>query len=179
MSCSQFIRLHGHQGTAKIKRLTIPPIQSRRSLMKIPFLDLKSQYNEYKESALSAIMQVIDDQSFVLGPHVASFEQCLGNYLKLPPTIGVSSGTDALLISLMALNIGPGDEVVIPALSFFATAGVVARLGARPIFADINPETFNLETDELNAVLNHRTKVVIPVHLFGQIARLDIRGVGC
>ena len=103
----------------------------------IPILDLKAQLASYRERALQAMTEVMDSQYFILGPKVAAFESALGEWLALPPVIGVSSGTDALLVALMALDIGPGDEVIIPAKSFFATAGVVARLGATPVFVDV------------------------------------------
>ncbi len=140
--------------------------------MDIPILDLKAQLASYREAALAAIERVVDDQSFILGAEVKAFEAALARHLGVPECVGVSSGTDALLVALMALDIGPGDEVVTTPFSFFATAGVVARLGARPVFADIDPATFNLDEAGVRGALSERTKAVIPVHLFGQIADL-------
>ncbi|MAD61443.1 MAG: transcriptional regulator [Myxococcales bacterium] len=138
----------------------------------IPILDLKAQLASYRERALQAMTEVMDSQYFILGPKVAAFESALGEWLALPPVIGVSSGTDALLVALMALDIGPGDEVIIPAKSFFATAGVVARLGATPVFVDVDPETFNVTEAMVKPAITERTKAIIPVHLFGQCADL-------
>ena len=138
----------------------------------IPILDLKAQLASYRERALQAITEVMDSQYFILGPKVASFENELGEWLELPPAIGVSSGTDALLVALMALDVGPGDEVIIPAKSFFATAGVVARLGATPVFVDVDPKTFNVTEALVRPAITERTKAIIPVHLFGQSADL-------
>ncbi len=138
----------------------------------IPILDLKAQLASYRERALQAMTEVMDSQYFILGPKVAAFESALGEWLDLPPVIGVSSGTDALLVALMALDIGPGDEVIIPAKSFFATAGVVARLGATPVFVDIDPQTFNVTEELVRPAITERTKAIIPVHLFGQSADL-------
>ena len=138
----------------------------------IPILDLKAQLKSYRTRALQAISEVVDSQYFILGPKVTEFEHALGTWLDLPPVIGVSSGTDALLVALMALDIGPGDEVIIPAKSFFATAGVVARLGATPVFVDVDPKTYNITEDLVRPAITERTKAIIPVHLFGQTADL-------
>lgn len=138
----------------------------------IPILDLKAQLASYRERALQAMTEVMDSQYFILGPKVADFERSLGEWLGLSPAVGVSSGTDALLVALMALEIGPGDEVIIPAKSFFATAGVVARLGATPVFVDVDPLTFNVNEEQVTAAITPKTKAIIPVHLFGQTADL-------
>lgn len=138
----------------------------------IPILDLKAQLQSYRARALQAMTEVMDSQYFILGPKVADFERGLGDWLGLPPAVGVSSGTDALLVALMALEIGPGDEVIIPAKSFFATAGVVARLGAKPVFVDVDPQTYNLTEALVRPAITERTKAIIPVHLFGQAADL-------
>jgi len=116
--------------------------------------------------------EVMDSQYFILGPRVAEFEHALRTWLGLPPAVGVSSGTDALLVALMALEVGPGDEVIIPAKSFFATAGVVARLGATPVFVDVDPQTYNLTEALVRPAITDRTRAIIPVHLFGQTADL-------
>lgn len=138
----------------------------------VPLLDLKAQNDPLREDIRLAIDRVISSQRFVLGPEVEALERELAAYCGAEYAIGVSSGTDALLVALMAIGVGPGDEVVVPAFTFFATAGVVQRLGATPVFADIDPATFNLRIDGLEARFTPRTKAVIPVHLFGQMADL-------
>ena len=137
-----------------------------------PILDLKAQLQSYRQNALEEIIEVMDQQAFILGPKVKAFENELGQFLNLPPVVGVSSGTDALLVALMALNIGVGDEVIVPAKSFFATAGVVSRLGATPVFIDVDPHTFNIREEEVRAAITSKTKAIIPVHLFGQMSDL-------
>ncbi|MCB9541813.1 MAG: DegT/DnrJ/EryC1/StrS family aminotransferase [bacterium] len=146
---------------------------SRSSEPEIPILDLPAQLAQYRDAALEAITRVIDAQALILGEEVDTFERELARDLDLPHAIGVSSGTDALLVALMALDIGPGDEVVTTPFSFFATAGTIARLGARPVFADIDPATFNIDPDALAAAITPRTKALLPVHLFGQLADVD------
>ena len=141
--------------------------------MPVPFLDLKAQLPAYRDAALARITELVDAQQFILGPAVASFEQQLAEYAGTAHAVGVSSGTDALLIALMALGIGPGDEVITTPFTFFATAGVISRLGARPVFADIEPDSFNLDPDRAKAAITDRTAAVIPVHLFGRICALD------
>ncbi len=138
----------------------------------LPILDLKAQLGTYREAALAAIERVVDSQRFILGPEVSGFEAALAASLDVPHAIGVSSGTDALLVALMALEVGPGDEVVTTPFSFFATAGVVARLGAKPVFVDIDPATFNLTEAPVRGALTANTKAIIPVHLFGQACDL-------
>ena len=138
----------------------------------LPILDLKAQLAAYREQAMAAIERVVESQHFILGPEVAAFEGALAAHLELPHAIGVSSGTDALLVAVMALDIGPGDEVLTTPFSFFATAGVVARVGARPVFVDIDPATFNLTEAAVRGAVSPRTKAVIPVHLFGQVCDL-------
>jgi len=140
--------------------------------MQIPILDLKAQLAQYREAALAAITRVVDSQALVLGAEVRDFEADLAAYMGLQHVIGVSSGTDALLVALMALDIGPGDEVVTTPFSFFATAGVVARLGATPRFVDIDPVTFNVGEAGVRAALGSKVRAIIPVHLFGQMADL-------
>lgn len=141
--------------------------------MPIPILDLNAQLQSYRQQALEAIEDVIDSNQFILGPHVTRFERELSDWLQLSPSaVGVSSGTDALLVALMALDLGPGDEVIIPAMSFFATAGVVSRLGATPVFVDIDPQRFNVTQNAVEAAITPKTKAIIPVHLFGQAADL-------
>jgi dTDP-4-amino-4,6-dideoxygalactose transaminase len=140
--------------------------------VRIPMVDLDALHRPLRDELLRAVARCIDGQSFILGEEVASFERAIALYCECPFAIGVSSGTDALLVSLMAIRVGPGDEVVVPAYSFFATAGVVSRLGARPIFVDIDEETCNLDAALLEGGLSSDTKAVIPVHLYGQSAEL-------
>lgn len=140
--------------------------------MKIPMLDLPAQLATFRDEVLAAMTRVVDSQWFIMGPEVTGFEAELAAYAGVDDAVGVSSGTDALLVALMDLGIGPGDEVVTTPFSFFATAGVVARLGATPVFADIDPRTFNLAESTMRAALTSRTRAVIPVHLYGQFCDL-------
>ena len=136
--------------------------------MKVPLLDLKPQYNSLKKELDEAVLRIAESQYFILGPEVETMEKNLCDYLKCEYSIGVSSGTDALLAALMAIDIKPGDEVIVPAYSFFATAGVVVRLNAKPVFTDVDPVTFNIDPLDLENKITSRTKAIIPVHLFGQ-----------
>lgn len=141
--------------------------------MKVPLLDLQAQYATIRAEVREAIDRVCESQSFILGPEVTALEEAIATFCGARVAIGVSSGTDALLMALMALRIGPGDEVLTTPYSFFATVGVIARLGARPVFADIDPTTFNLDTTEALAKMTARTKAIMPVHLFGRCVELD------
>ncbi|MGK9476155.1 DegT/DnrJ/EryC1/StrS family aminotransferase [Melioribacter sp. OK-6-Me] len=141
--------------------------------MKVPLLDLKPQYQSIKEEVDRAIMKVVESQYFILGPEVEALEKEICDYIGAKYAVGVSSGTDALLLSLMALGIKGGDEVILPTYSFFATAGVVARLEATPVFTDIDPITFNIDVKEIERKITSRTKAIIPVHLYGQSAEMD------
>ncbi len=141
--------------------------------MKVPLLDLKPQYHTLKKELDEAVLKVAESQYFILGPQVESFENKTAEYLKANRAIGVSSGTDALLLALMALDIKPGDEVIVPTYSFFATAGVVARLNAVPVFTDVDPVTYNMIPEDFEKKITNKTKAVIPVHLYGQSADMD------
>jgi dTDP-4-amino-4,6-dideoxygalactose transaminase len=141
----------------------------------IPLLDLAAQHQEFASELRGAFDRVLAHGGFILGKEVAAFEEAVAAHLGVPHAIGVSSGTDALLIALMALDVGPGDEVITTPFTFFATAGVVSRLGATPVFADIDPETFNLRPDAVAAKRTDKTKAVIGVDLFGQPC--DIEGL--
>ncbi len=149
-------------------------------MMNVPMLDLRGQYLEMRAEIRRAIDEVCDAQSFTLGPVVERFEKNLAVYCQTKHAVGVSSGTDALLCALMALDVGPGDEVICPSFTFFATAGVVARLNATPVFVDIEPNTFNLDPCKLAAAITKKTKAIIPVHLFGQCAEMEsINEIAC
>jgi len=139
----------------------------------IPLLDLKAQYSTIKDGVLWAIDEVCESQAFALGPAVAKFEENVAAYCGSKFAIGVSSGTDALLISLMALRVGPGDEVITTPFTFFATAGSVVRVGAKPVFVDIDPRSFNIDPGLIEEKITPRTRAIIPVHLFGQIADME------
>lgn len=141
--------------------------------MNVKMLDLQAQYLPIRNEIRRAIDEVCDAQALCLGPAVERFEKHLAEYCGTKHAIGISSGTDAILCALMAIGVGPGDEVLVPSFTFFATAGCVARLGATPIFCDIDPDTFNLDPDDAARRITPRTKAVLPVHLFGQCANMD------
>jgi dTDP-4-amino-4,6-dideoxygalactose transaminase len=141
--------------------------------MQVPLLDLTRQYESIKEGIDGAVMAVLNHCKFINGPEVKKLEEEIASFCGTRYGIGVNSGTDALLVALRACGVGPGDEVVTSTFSFFATAGVISRLGARPVFVDIDPETYNIDVDALEAAVTSKTKVVIPVHLFGQCANMD------
>ena len=141
--------------------------------MAVPLLDLTRQYRPLRDEVRKAIDRVCDSQRFILGAEVDAFEREAAGELGVPHAVGVTSGTDALLAALMALGVGQGDEVIVPTFTFFATAGVVARLGAVPVFVDIDPRDFCLDARLLRDHIGPRTRAIIPVHLFGQSADMD------
>ncbi|HYF03867.1 MAG TPA: DegT/DnrJ/EryC1/StrS family aminotransferase [Patescibacteria group bacterium] len=141
--------------------------------MNVPLLDLRQQYNSLKTELDAALINVAQTQMLVLGPEVDKLECTLAEYCDARHAIGVSSGTDALLMALMALDISAGDEVILPTYSFFATAGVVARLGAVSVFVDSEPVTLNIDPVKIREAITPRTKAIIPVHLYGQAAAMD------
>lgn len=141
--------------------------------MKIPLVDLVEQYHSIKEEMDQAVLSVLGAGQFVLGPNVEALEKEMAAYLDVKHTVGVASGTDALIIALRAIDIGEGDEVLVPAYSFFATAGAVLSVGARPIFVDIDAQTYLLNVKKLERAITSKTKAIIPVHLYGQPADMD------
>lgn len=141
--------------------------------MEIPLLNLKGQYEEIKDEIQAVINDVLDSTRYIMGEHVEELEKEIAGYCDAKYAVGVSSGTDALLLSLKALDIQPGDEVIVPTFTFFATASVVSRIGAIPVFADIDPITYNITPEEIEKNITDKTKAIIPVHLYGQPAEMD------
>jgi dTDP-4-amino-4,6-dideoxygalactose transaminase len=138
--------------------------------MEVSFIDLRRQTDRIRPELARALMEVVDSQQFILGPAVNKVESAIAQKLSSPHAIGVASGSDALLLSLMAANIGPGDEVIVPAFTFFSTASAAARLGARVVFADIDFETFQIDPDDIRRKITPRTRAIMVVHLFGDCA---------
>ena len=139
----------------------------------VPLLDLQAQYAPIRDEVLAAITRVCDSQRFIMGPEIASLERELAALIGVNHAVAVSSGTDAILLALMALGIGPGDEVVTTTYSFFATAGCIARVGAKPVLVDIDPVTCNIDTSAVEAAITPRTRAIMPVHLYGLSADMD------
>jgi dTDP-4-amino-4,6-dideoxygalactose transaminase len=141
--------------------------------MKVPLLDLKAQYKTIKNELDEALIRVAESQYFILGPEVEKLEEAMNDYIGCTVSIGVSSGTDALLVALMGIDLKPGDEVIVPTYSFFATAGVVSRLNAKPVLCDVDPVTFNIDPSKIEELITDKTKAIVPVHLYGQCADMD------
>ena len=141
--------------------------------MNVPLLDLKAQYRAIKADVDAAVAEVMESQHFILGPKVEQCEKAIAQYCRCAIGVGVSSGTDGLLACLMVEGIGPGDEIITTPYTFFATAGVIARVGAVPIFVDIDPITYNLDPSHVESRVTSRTRAIIPVHLYGQMVDMD------
>jgi dTDP-4-amino-4,6-dideoxygalactose transaminase len=141
--------------------------------MKVPLLDLRAQHESLRDELLAAIHRVMDTQQFVLGPEVQTFENEIAGYTKTRHAVGCASGSDALLLALMACGVTRGDEVITSPFTFFATAAAIARLGARPVFVDIDPLTYNLDPDGIEAAITPRTRAILPIHLYGQCAEMS------
>src|ERR1044072_7318781 len=141
--------------------------------MNVPLIDLQAQYASIRDDVRAAVARGFATQHVVMGPEVVALETEIAAYCQTSEAIGCASGSDALLLALMALDVGAGDEAITTPFSFFATASAIARLGARPVFVDIDPITYNLNVDAIPAAITSRTRVVIPVHLYGQCAEMD------
>ncbi len=139
----------------------------------VPLLDLKAQYSAIRDEIEPVVKEVIESQYFILGPKVKAFEDNVASYCQSKYALGVSSGTDALLIALMAIDLQPGDEVITTTYSFFATAGCISRMNAIPVFVDVDPESYNIDPSKIEAAITKKTKAIIPVHLYGQLADMD------
>lgn len=141
--------------------------------MKVPLLDLQPQYRQIREEVIAAMDDILESQQFIMGAPVARFERELAVYCRSRHAVACASGSDALILALMALDVGPGDEVITSPFSFYATASCIVRLGARPVFADIDPHSFNLDPASVERCITARSKVIMPVHIFGQMSEMD------
>ncbi len=139
----------------------------------ISLVDLTAQYHSIKQEIDQAVLSTLESGHFILGPAVSKFEESIASYLGVKHAIGLASGTDALVIALRVLNIGKGDEVIIPAYTFFATAGTVMAVGATPVFVDVDPQTYQIDISKIEAVITSKTKAIIPVHLYGHPAEMN------
>ena len=142
-------------------------------MMKVPLLDLQAQYVSLQAIVRAAIARVFETQLFVLGPEVSALEKEIAAYCGTTEAVGCASGSDALLLALMALDVGPGDEVITTPFTFFATGSAITRLGARPVFVDIDPVTYNIDAAKISEAITAQTKAIIPVHIYGQCADMD------
>lgn len=142
-------------------------------MMKVPMLDLSNQYQSMKEEILQKLDEIMSSSRFILGENVKQIEKTISKYSNVAHGIGVGNGSDAIHIALQALGIGEGDEVITTAYTFFATGGAIARIGAKPVFIDIDPVTFNINPQKIEAAITEKTKGIIPVHLYGQMADMD------
>lgn len=141
--------------------------------MKIPLIDLKNQYHEIKKEIDAAIIDVLENGQYILGPNVKELEREIASYCNRKFAVGVANGTDALLLSLVAYGIGPGDEVITSPFTFFASAEVISHIGATPVFVDIDDRTYNINVNQIEEKITEKTKAIIPVHIFGQMADMD------
>ncbi|MBK8418678.1 DegT/DnrJ/EryC1/StrS family aminotransferase [Candidatus Villigracilis saccharophilus] len=139
----------------------------------ISLVDLTAQYHSIKEEIDSAVLSTLESGHFILGPQVVKFEESIAVYLGVKHAIGLASGTDALVLALRALNIGTGDEVIIPAYTFFATAGTVMSVGAQPVFVDVDPQSYQIDVSKIRSAITPKTKAIIPVHLYGHPAEMN------
>lgn len=144
-----------------------------QEITQIPSFDLKRNYARVEDEIKEAVERVLASQHFIMGPDVASFEREVASYLEVPFAVSCASGTDALMLALMSLDIKPGDEVITTPFSFFATASCISRLGGTPVFVDVHPDTYNISMDLVKEAVTPRTKAFIPVHLFGQLCRME------
>ncbi|HEX9164917.1 MAG TPA: DegT/DnrJ/EryC1/StrS family aminotransferase, partial [Gemmatimonadales bacterium] len=141
--------------------------------MKVPLLDLVAQYQATRDAVMPAVMSVVERQQFIMGPEVGHLEEAIAGLCHTRHAVGCASGTDAILLPLKALGLQPGDEVITTAFTFFATAGTIHNAGGTPVFVDIDPATYNLDTSRVSDAVTDRTRAIVPVHLYGQMADMD------